>query len=69
MEICTICHTANKVYVKSIETCRKTVFVLSQLTCINTYIRYVTEKYNKKIINYVKSSLASIVGAEQFIGP
>ena len=43
IEICTICNTANKAYVKVIETCRKTVFVLSQLTCINTYIKYVTE--------------------------
>ena len=80
-EICTICNTANKGYVKVIDTCRKTVLVLSQLTCINTYIKYVTEKSHKKIlnyvtekshkkiVNYVKSTLASIVGAEQFIGP
>ena len=69
IEICAICNTANKSYVKVIETCRKTVFVQSQLTCINTYIKYVTEMSHKKIINYVKSTLASIVGAEQFTGP
>ena len=50
IEICIICNTANKTYVKVIETCRKTVFVLSQLSCINTYIKYVTEKHHKKII-------------------
>jgi hypothetical protein len=65
-EICTICNTANKGYVKVIDTCRKTVLVLSQLTCINTYIKYVTEKSHKKIVNYVKSTLVSIMGAEQF---
>ena len=32
IEICTICNTANKAYVKVIETCHKIVFVLSQLT-------------------------------------
>ena len=69
IEICTICNTANKAYVEVIETCRKTVFVLSQLTCINTYIKYVIEKSHKKILNYVKSTLASIMGAEQFTGP
>ena len=36
---------------------------------LNTYIKYVTEKYQKKIVNYVKSTLDSIVGAEQFTGP
>ena len=69
IEICAICNTANKAYVKVIETCRKTVFVLSQLTCINTYIKYVTEKSHKKIVNYVKSTLASIVGANNLLGP
>ena len=64
-----ICNTVNKAYVKVIEICRKTVFVLSQLTSINTYIKYITEKSRKKIVNYVKSTLASIVGAEQFTGP
>ena len=46
IEICTICNTVNKAYVKVIETCRKTIinkFVLRQLTCINTYIKHVTE--------------------------
>ena len=43
IEICSICNTANNAYVKVIETCRKTVFVLSRLTCINTYIKYVNE--------------------------
>ena len=58
------------IYIKAIEIYRKTVFVLiSQLTCINTYIKYVTETSHKKIVNYVKSTLDSIVGAEQFIGP
>ena len=38
-------------------------------TCINTYIKYVTEKFHKKIVNYVKSTLDSIVGAEKFTGP
>ena len=34
-QICyTICQSANKAYVKVIEACRKTVFVLKQLTCI-----------------------------------
>ena len=47
-----------------IEACRKTVFVLSRLTCINTYIKYVTEMSHKKIVNIIKSTLASIVGAE-----
>ena len=61
-----ICNTVNKAY---IEICCKTVFVLSQLTSINTYIKYITEKSRKKIVNYVKSTLASIVGAEQFTGP
>ena len=28
IEICTICQSANKAYVKDIEVCRKTVFVL-----------------------------------------
>ena len=69
IEMCTICNTANKAYVKVTETCLKTVLVLSQLTCINTYKTYVTEKSHKKIVNYVKSTLASIVGAEQFTGP
>ena len=69
IEICIICNNANKAYVKVIEICRKTVFVLSQLTCINTYIKYVIEKSHKKIVNYVKSTLASIVDAEQFTGP
>ena len=69
IEICTICNTANKAYVKVIETCRKTIFVLSHLPCINTYIKYVTEKSNKKIVNYVKNTVASTVGAEQFTGP
>ena len=35
--IFTICHSAKKAYVMVIEACRKTVYVLSQLTCINTY--------------------------------
>ena len=39
IEICTICQSANKEYVKVIEVCCKTVFVLSQLTCIYTYIK------------------------------
>ena len=69
IEICTICQSTNKAYVKVIEACCKTVFVLSQLTCINTYIKYVTEKSHKKIANYVKSTLDSAVGAEQFAGP
>ena len=43
VEMCTICNTANKAYVKAIETCRKMVFIPSQLTCINTYIKCVTE--------------------------
>ena len=43
--------------------------VLSQLTCINTYIKYVNEKSHKEIVNYVKRTLDSIVGAEQFAGP
>ena len=47
----------------------QTILVLSRLTCINTYIKYVTERSHKKIVNYVKSRLASIVGAEQFTGP
>ena len=56
IEICTICQYVNKAYVKVIEACRKTVFVLSQLTCINIYIKYVTEKSHKKILNSVKST-------------
>ena len=68
IEICTICQSANKAYIKVIEVCRKTVFVLSPLTYINTYIKYVTGKSYKKIVNYVKSTLDSIVGAKQFIG-
>ena len=48
IEICTICNTANKAYVKVIETCCKMVFVLSQLTCLNTYIKYVTEVSQEK---------------------
>ena len=63
--MCTICHTANKAYVKVIEACHKPVFVLSQLTGINTYIKYVTEQSHKKIVNHVKSTLASIVDTEQ----
>ena len=55
--ICTICHTANEAYVSVIEACHKMVFVLSQLTCINTYIKYLTEKSHKKRVNYVKSTL------------
>ena len=43
IEIYTICQSANKAYINVIEVCRKTVFVLSQLTCVNTYIKYVTE--------------------------
>ena len=35
IELCAICNTANTAYVKVTETCRKTVFVLSQLPCIN----------------------------------
>ena len=69
IEICTICNTANKAYVKVIENCRKTVFVLNQLTYINTYIKYIIEKFHKKIVNYFKSTLASIMGAEQFTRP
>ena len=53
IEICTICKSANKAYVKVIKVCRKAVFVLGQITCINTYIKYVTEKSHKKIVNYV----------------
>ena len=49
--------------------CGKTVFVLSQSTCTNTYIKYITEKSHKKIVNYVKSTLDFIVGVEQFAGP
>ena len=60
IEICTICQSANKTYVKVIEACRKPIFVLSQLTCINTYIKYFTEKSHKKIVNYVKSILNSL---------
>ena len=52
IEMCTTCKSANKAYVKVIEACRKMVFVLSQLTCINTYIKYITEKSHKKIVNY-----------------
>ena len=48
IEMCTICHSANKAYVNVIEVCRKTVFVLSLLTCLNTYIKYVTENSHKK---------------------
>ena len=69
IEICTIYQSANKAYVKDIDVCPETVFVLSQLICINTYIKYITEKSHKKIINYVKSTLDSTVGAEQFTGP
>ena len=65
-QIITICHTANNVYVKVIQACHTTVFVSSQLTCVSTYIKYVTEKSHKKIVNYVKSTLASIVGAKEF---
>ena len=65
IEMCIICHSANKACVKVIEACYKTVFVLSQLTGINTNIKYVTEQSHKKIVNYVKSTLASIVGTEQ----
>ena len=43
IKICIICQFASKAYIKIIEVCRKTVFVLSQLTCINTCIKYVTE--------------------------
>ena len=67
IEICTICNTANKAYVKAIETCCK-IFVLNQLTSIIAYIKYVTEKFHKKTVNYIKSTLASIVGIEQFTG-
>ena len=67
--MCTIYQSANKAYVKVIVVCRKTVFVLNQLTCINTYKTYVTEKFHKKIVNYVKSTLDSTVGAEQLTGP
>ena len=52
--------SANKAYVKVIEVCRETVFVPSQLTCLNTYLKYVTEKSHKKIVNYVKSTLDSM---------
>ena len=47
--ICTLCQSANKAYVKVIEVYRKTVFVLSQLTWLNTYIRYlkVSQEYSK----------------------
>ena len=31
----------------------QTVFVPSQLICINTYIKYISEKSHKKIVNYV----------------
>ena len=70
-EICyrNICQSANKAYVKVIEACCKTAFVLSQLPCINTYIKYITEKSHKKIVHYAKCTLDSIVGAEQFAGP
>ena len=68
IEICTICQSANKAYIKVSEACRKSVFVLSQLPCINTYIKYVTEKSHKKTVNYIKSILDSIMGAEQFTG-
>ena len=54
IEICEICHTANKACVKVIEACYKTVFVLSELTCINTYIKHVTEVSKE---NYVNSTL------------
>ena len=64
IEVCTISQSDYKACVKVIEVCRKTVFVLSQL--FYTYIKYVTEKSHKEIINYVKSTLDSIVGAEQF---
>ena len=70
IDICTLPQSANKAYyVKIIEVCHKTVFALSQLICINTYIKYITEKSHKKIVNYVKSTLDSIVSAEQFAGP
>ena len=58
IQLCTICNTANKAKVKVIETCRKTVFVLSLLFFVS-----------QKMTNYVKTTLASIVGAEQFTGP
>ena len=48
---------------KLIEVCRKTVFVLSQLTCMNTYIKYITEKSHMKTDNYVKSTLDFIVSS------
>ena len=66
--MCTICNIAKKAHVKVIETCCKTVFLLSQLTCINTYIKYVTEKCHKKIVNNVKSTLASVV-QNNLLGP
>ena len=70
IEVYTICNTANKKYVKVIETCRKTVFVLSQLTYINTYTKYVTEKSQREIVNYVNSTQASIVGVQNnLLGP
>ena len=69
IEIYTTCQSANKAYVNVIEVCRKTVFVLSQLTCLNTYIKYVTEKSYMNIANDVKITLDSTVGAEQFTGP
>ena len=40
--------------VKVIEPCRKTIFVLHQLTCINTYIKCITEEAYKKTVNYVQ---------------
>ena len=55
---------------KLLKSVAKNVFVLSQLTCINTYIKYIAEKFHKlNFINYGKSTLSSIVGAEQFTGP
>ena len=38
VEMLTKYHTANKAHVKIIEACGKTVYVLTQLNCINTSI-------------------------------
>ena len=51
IEIFTIilCYTANKaVNVKVIEACHKMEYVLSQITCINTYIKDITKIHIRK---------------------
>ena len=38
VEMLTKYHTANKAHIKMIEACDKTIYVLTQLNCINTFI-------------------------------